>query len=258
MTLTGDGTDIWNNSDDFIFAYKTLSGDGSIVARVVSVGTGTNTWAKAGVMIRDSTDGGSSFANMVITGGGGNGTSFQYRLTANGGCANTDGAAPVIAAPYWVKIDRSGDNITGSVSADGKTWKVIGMPQTIKMTTPVYIGLCITSHQAGEQRTFQFDSITTSANVSGSWLGAQISSPQYNGTANLYVTVEDSSGKSATATNATLVNAGAWTNWKIPLSSFTGVSLTKVKKLYIGVGDKKNPVPDGSGRIYIDDICVTK
>jgi hypothetical protein len=28
MTLTGDGTDIWNASDDFIYAYKSLNGDG--------------------------------------------------------------------------------------------------------------------------------------------------------------------------------------------------------------------------------------
>ena len=65
MTLTGDGADIWNNSDEFTFAYKTLNGDGTIVARVVSIGTGSNTWAKGGVMIRDSLDGGSMHAMMV-------------------------------------------------------------------------------------------------------------------------------------------------------------------------------------------------
>ena len=37
-----------------------------------------------------------------------------------------------------------------------------------------------------------------------------------------------------------------------------GVSLNKVKRLYIGVGNKTNPVPDGTGRIYIDDIRVTR
>ena len=48
-----------------------------------------------------------------------------------------------------------------------------------------------------------------------------------------------------------------WTQWKVPLSSFTGVNLAKVKKLYIGVGDRKTPVKGGTGRIYIDDIRVT-
>jgi hypothetical protein len=85
-----------------------------------------------------------------------------------------------------------------------------------------------------------------------------IDSPRYNGKANLYVTVEDSAGKSATASDAALANAAAWTQWKIPLSSLTGVNLAKVKKLYLGVGDKKNPVADGAGRIYIDDVRVTK
>jgi hypothetical protein len=36
------------------------------------------------------------------------------------------------------------------------------------------------------------------------------------------------------------------------------VNLAKAKKLYIGVGDRKNPVPGGSGRLYLDDIRVTK
>jgi hypothetical protein len=34
--------------------------------------------------------------------------------------------------------------------------------------------------------------------------------------------------------------------------------MSKVKKLYIGVGDRKATAAGGSGRIYIDDISVTK
>jgi hypothetical protein len=261
ITLTGDGTDIWNNDDQFTFAYKTLNGDGSMTARVVSIGPGSNTWAKAGVMIRDSLDGGSTHAMMVMTansdGTAGNGASFQWRPAANGASSNSDSAA-VVKPPYWVKIDRLGDNLSGSYSADGKTWRPLGIPQTIAMTAPVYVGLCVTSHQAGEQRNFEFDSITTTGGVSGAWQGAVIDSPRYNGKANLYVAVEDSAGKSATASDPALANAAAWTQWKIPLSSLTGVNLAKVKKLTIGVGDKANPAADGAGRIYIDDIRVTK
>jgi uncharacterized oxidoreductase len=44
----------------------------------------------------------------------------------------------------------------------------------------------------------------------------------------------------------------------LPLVDFTGVNLSKVKALYIGVGDRANPAADGTGRIYIDDIRVTK
>jgi hypothetical protein len=49
-----------------------------------------------------------------------------------------------------------------------------------------------------------------------------------------------------------------WTEWKIPLSSFTGVNPAKIKVLCIGVGDRNAPVQGGAGRIYIDDIRVTK
>jgi len=81
-----------------------------------------------------------------------------------------------------------------------------------------------------------------------------------NGAGALYVVVEDSSGKTAVATQAdpAAVKAGTWTEWKIPLSSLTGVNLAKVKKMYVGVGDRTNPVAGGAGRIYIDDIRLTK
>ena len=79
-----------------------------------------------------------------------------------------------------------------------------------------------------------------------------------NGAGKLYVAVEDSTGKVATVTNATALTTATWTDWKVPLNSLTGVNLAKVKKLYIGVGDRNAPAAGGSGRIYIDDIRVTK
>jgi hypothetical protein len=257
MSVTGDGTDIWNNSDDFAFAYKTFTGDGSIVARVVSVGTGTNTWAKGGVMIRSSLNGGAMDAYMTITAGGGNGASFQQRTTTNGNPGNADAAA-VITPPYWVKVTRTGTTFAGYMSADGKTWTQQGTSQAITMADPVYIGICECSHQAGEQRTMQFDNITITGNVTGSWQGAYINSPQYNAAAGMYVAVTDSSGKSKLEVNAdpAAANTAAWTQWKIPLSDLTaaGVKTTKIQKITIGVGNKTTPAAGGTGTVYIDDI----
>jgi hypothetical protein len=81
-----------------------------------------------------------------------------------------------------------------------------------------------------------------------------------NGAGSLYVAVEDNTGKVAVATNpnAAAVTLTTWTEWKTPLSSLTGVNLAKVKKMYIGVGDRKTPVAGGAGRIYVDDIQVTR
>ncbi|MEN6575598.1 MAG: LamG-like jellyroll fold domain-containing protein, partial [Phycisphaerales bacterium] len=135
IALTGGGADIWGASDQFTFAYKTLTGNGTIVARVVSTGTGTQTWAKGGAMIRDNLRGGSASAQMVLTansdGAAGNGAVFQNRaaadldMSANDATSNATSVA-VVAPPYWVKVERSADMFTGYISADGKTWATVG------------------------------------------------------------------------------------------------------------------------------------
>jgi hypothetical protein len=259
MTVTGGGTDIWNNSDQFTYVYKTLSGDGSLIARVVSIGAGSNTWAKGGVMVRGSLDADSNHAMMVITansdGTAGNGASFQYRLDVAGASANSD-SPTVVAPPYWVKIERTGSTVTGSYSADGKTWAVVGTPQFLMLGSPAYIGLCVTSHVAGAYRTVEFDNVKATG-AGGAWATKEIGLAR-NSVQNLYVVVEDSAGKKAVATDPNVVNATTWTEVKFPLSSLAGVNLAKVKRLYLGVGDRDNPTPDGTGKIYIDDIRVTR
>jgi hypothetical protein len=193
---------------------------------------------------------------MDITGGGGNGASFQYRNATDGGSGNSDATAAV-APPFWVKLERFGDSFAGYMSADGSSWLNVGT-QDIVMTDPVYIGICVTSHTAGENRTFEFDNIKTTGSVTGAWQGAVIASPRYNTPQDLYITITDSSNKSATVTNATAVNAPDWTEVLMPLSNFTGVNMTKVQKMTIGIGNRTSPTPDGGGKLFIDDIRVIK
>jgi len=52
-----------------------------------------------------------------------------------------------------------------------------------------------------------------------------------------------------------VVTLSKWTEWKIPLGSFTGVNLARIKKLALGVGDK---TAGGAGLIYVDDIYLTR
>jgi hypothetical protein len=51
-----------------------------------------------------------------------------------------------------------------------------------------------------------------------------------------------------------------WVQWKIPFRTFTnaGVNMARVKKMYLGIGDKANPQKGGPGRIFIDDIRVAR
>jgi hypothetical protein len=81
-----------------------------------------------------------------------------------------------------------------------------------------------------------------------------------NALAPLYVALEDASQNSAAVVhpNAAITNAGKWTQWKIPLTDFAGVNPAKIKKIYIGLGDKSKPAKGGTGRLFIDDIGVIK
>ncbi len=79
-----------------------------------------------------------------------------------------------------------------------------------------------------------------------------------NGAGKLYVAIEDSAGKVGVAASDAALTTMTWIEWKVPLGSMTGVNLAKVKKLYIGVGDRAVPAAGGAGRLYIDDIRVTK
>ncbi len=76
----------------------------------------------------------------------------------------------------------------------------------------------------------------------------------------MYVALEDASKHVATVVNpdTAITKVSQWTQWKIPLTDFAGVNAAKVKKIYIGVGNKAQPVKGGAGLIYIDDVCVTK
>ena len=154
FTMRGSGADIWGTADEFQFAYRTLTGDGSIVARIASL-QNVDQWTKAGVMIRASLTSGSRHAMMVVSPG--KGLAFQRRTADNASSVHTPGA--LVAAPIWVRLQRSGDLITASTSSDGVSWAVVGT-ETISLPGTVYVGLPLTSHNAGTAATAVIDNVT--------------------------------------------------------------------------------------------------
>jgi regulation of enolase protein 1 (concanavalin A-like superfamily) len=261
ITMSASGTDIWGNADQFRYVYKRLTANGSITVKIESLDN-TNASAKAGVMIRESLDPGSKHAAVVVTPS--NGVSFTRRTVTNDVSVQINQTG--VKAPYWVRLTRTGDVFKAEHSADGKTWSSVGpdataSSATLTMTGTIYIGLCLTSHNASAVCKAQFSGVTITGGVSGQWEMAGIGANHPgNSQDDLYIAVEDSAGKIAVLTNpdpaAVLTNA--WTQWKIPLSGLTGVNLGKIKKMHVGVGDRKNPTANGAGRIYLDDIRVIK
>jgi len=153
FTVKGSGADIWDDTDAFHFVYQPLNGDGQIVARVVSV-QNTDQWAKAGVMIRESLTANARHAMMLISAA--SGSSFQSRDITGGFCGFISGGK--LTAPYWVKLIRSGSNLSGYQSADGINWVPVGTA-TLSLPGSVYVGLAVTSHNVNLLCTATFDNV---------------------------------------------------------------------------------------------------
>ncbi len=241
VTMGASGADIWGNSDQFRYAYKTLNGDGSIVARVDSIDNITNNWTKAGVMIRQSTDPSAAHSLTVITGnfwssGSGNGASFQGRPVAGEASVNAD-SAEVVAPPYYVRIERVGNNLSGFVSPDAENWTQLGDAREVVMEDPVLIGLAVTSHDAGNTVVAQLSDISTTGDVTGDWAAEAIGMDMpSNDAAGLYVAVEDAAGGVATVVNddPAATQAASTQNWNIPLAGLEGVDLSDVATITVG------------------------
>jgi hypothetical protein len=264
-TMTASGTDIWDVSgigtgfhDEFHFAYKTLAGAGSIVAKVESVGD-TDNWAKAGVMIRETLDADSTHAMMIVSYA--SGVSFQRRIET--GSSSADDTTGGITAPYWVKIERGlAGNFTAYNSANGSTWQKVGVSEYIQMGTNVYIGLVVTAHNAGATCKAVFSNVTITGTAGQQWANQDIGIAS-NAPEPLYVAMSNSTGTPAVVyhDDANAATIDTWTEWVIPLQAFAdqGINLTNVDRIAIGLGTKGNmAIPGGSGKMYFDDIRLYK
>jgi hypothetical protein len=154
FSLEGSGADIWGAADAFQFSYAGMSGDGEIVARVISLDP-TDAWAKAGVMIRESLAADSKFAMTVATPA--NGALLQFREATGGNADLVPGL--MMAAPLWVRLSRSGSTFSAALSSDGIGWTSVG-GRTIAMAADVLVGLCLTSHTNATTARAAFDHVT--------------------------------------------------------------------------------------------------
>ena len=153
FTLTGAGADIWASQDEFHFAYKQVTGDVDIVARVASL-QGSNGWSIAGVMVRESLADNArhGLAHFTVS----NGYRF-IRRTATGGTTGDTACAPG-AAPGWVRLIRTGSSVEMRYSTTGQTWSSCGTLQ-IPMTSVVYVGLAVSNVDATRTASGVFDNV---------------------------------------------------------------------------------------------------
>ena len=258
-TITATGVDIAGTADEFYYAFKTLTGTGSIIARVLSV-QNTDQWAKAGVMIRETLEPGSKFAAVYITPG--QGCRFQARRDTDIAVVSDTSIATneqmAITAPYWVKLERTLAGFDAYYSSNGTSWQAMAWnPQTVSMTSDAYIGLALSAHNANAVCEAKFSNVATTGNVSGQWVHQDIGISS-NAAEPLYVAVSNAAGAPAVVAHEDPAAAtiDVWTEWVVPLQVFAdqGINLTNVDQIAIGLGSQGGVAAGGSGTMYIDDI----
>ena len=114
--ITGGGANMWAATDAFQFVWKKVSGDVAITADVEFVGEGAVGHRKAAVILRQSLDADSAYADVAAHGDGL--TSLQYRPTPG---AETLEVRSELKGPKRLRLERRGNEFTMWVGEPGGT-----------------------------------------------------------------------------------------------------------------------------------------
>jgi len=178
FTIRGSGADIWDNADEFQFAYRTLEENGEITARVDSV-QNLHRWVKAGVMIRESASAGARHISLFATPTTEKGVAFQRRTTTGGASVHTSG--PAITAPLWLRLTRVGDVFRSYYRKNTvDAWTLIGEETVPGFGSPALFGLAVSSHVDGRLAEAVFSSVT--ANNLPAWTTTLVGTTQGSAT----------------------------------------------------------------------------
>jgi hypothetical protein len=157
-TISGSGTDIGGTLDQFHFVWQSLTSDGGISAQVLTQ-TNTNSRARAGVMLRQSTDPSAPFYAVVVTPQSG---IFVLDRKKQGGGVSTVVNLLAVTVPIYLQVQRSGASYTASTSSDGVTWTPIpGSSVTLNPTGTWLAGMAVTSHTTSKVSTATFGAVST-------------------------------------------------------------------------------------------------
>ncbi len=152
--ITGGGANVWGTSDAFYFVWKKASGDMTLSADVQWVGTSSAEHRKAVLMIRQSLEPGSAYADAVSHGNGL--TSLQFRGAAN---EQTYQVFTQVDGPVRLRIERKESRFTMYAGKPNEELKVVGPIEYVGLKDPVYVGLGVCSHVATTLETASFSNV---------------------------------------------------------------------------------------------------
>lgn len=151
-TLSGAGTNMWGDRDEFQFAYNKLKGDFIVRATIEFVGEGVDPHRKMGIIARNSLDPDSEYADACVHGD--TLSSLQFRESKGG---ETDQIVLNSYHPTEIEFQRQGDTFTFSAARFGETYKSVSKKLTLN--EELYVGLFLCSHRADVMETAKFSNV---------------------------------------------------------------------------------------------------
>jgi TolB protein len=139
--LTGSGENMWFKADAFQFVWKKMSGDVTLTADISFPATTGNPHKKAVLMIRQSLDADSVYADVALHGNGM--TALQFR-DEKGGLTREVQSNP--SAPRRLSIAKRGDYVYMALAAAEGEPEVAGGSLRVPLQGTFYIGIGVCSH----------------------------------------------------------------------------------------------------------------
>jgi hypothetical protein len=154
LTATSRGFDINGTKDQFTFAYASIRGDVTLIARVATL-SAVDPGTLAGLMIRNGTGSGARHIGVFATPA--QGVIARHRSSNGGSTTQTAGGAGT--APVWLKLERRSNTYTAYRSPNGTSWTVIHSV-TISMSSSTLVGFAVASHSKTASVITGFDGIS--------------------------------------------------------------------------------------------------
>ena len=152
-TLSGSGENMWLGKDAFQFVWEKVKAPNvGLTADISFVGEGKNAHRKAVLMVRQSLEEDSVYADVAVHGSGL--TSLQFRDER--GAETREVQANVTSAPKRVRIVKEGDYFRMWVSGEDGKFRLAGATGKIVLTEPFYVGIGICSHDNSVIETAKF------------------------------------------------------------------------------------------------------
>jgi len=140
-TVAGSGENMWFAADAFQFVWKKVSGDVALTADISFIGSGGEAHRKAVLMIRQSLDADSAYADVARHGDGL--TSLQVRDEKGTDTTEIQFASK---APAQVRIAKRGDYFYIWVAGEGQELQFSGGSMRVPLHDPFYVGIGVCSH----------------------------------------------------------------------------------------------------------------